>query len=184
MTVDRAFRPVPRRRASFRGASDRLALVGIVLVAVVLAALLFTLFDRQAEHSATQPVLLERGMSPGHRLLNQEAGRVLPGNSPRIARADALVTQVASRFRTSNDEAAALALKTRNTIAQEQPEDVLDVLGAAMFATEAVPREAMPALAPVLAAYAQARLNGANVAQARNVARSFVRLASDARRPR
>lgn len=168
----------PRR---WRGASDRSALVGIAIVAALLAMILFALFERQAGPSGTASALLERGMSPGHHLLNREAGRTLPSNAPHIRRADMLVTQVSTRFRTSKDHVAELALNTRNLIAKEQPENVLDVLDAALFATDGLLPQTVPPLAPVLAAYAQARLGGASVPVARGVARSFVQVAADGR---
>lgn len=155
------------------GASERTVIVTIVIAAVV-AILMFSLYDRPSGDSGTRGALVERGMSPGHRLLNRETGRTLPANSPRIQRADALITRVAARFRTSKDEASELALTTRNMIAEERPEDVLDVLDATLFATEGLAQGQVPALAPVLAAYAKARMGGGDVATARNITRSFV----------
>lgn len=155
------------------GATERTVIVAIVIAAVV-AILMFSLNDRPSRDSGAHGALLERGMSPGHRLLNQEAGRTLPANAPRIQRADALITRVSARFRTSKDKASELALTTRNMIAKERPEDVLDVLDATLFATEGLPPAQVPALAPVLAAYAKARLGGGDVATARSVTRSFV----------
>lgn len=171
---------MPRMRSS--GASHRATLVGIAILAA-LAILMFSLFDRRASQDAPPGALIERGMSPGHRMLNAEAGRTLPANSPRIQRADASITRVSARFGISKDRVADLALSTRNAIAKAQPEDVLDVLDAAMFATEGMAPAAITPLPPVLAAYAQARLNGATVADARAVARSFAELAANNRPP-
>jgi len=162
------------------GASHRATLIGVAILAAF-AVLMFSMFDRRSHQDAPPGALIERGMSPGHRMLNEEGGRTLPSNSPRIARADALVTRVSARFGTSKDRVADLALSTRNAIAKENAEDVLDVLDAALFATEGIAPSAVPPLAPVLAAYAQARLNGASPADARVVTKSFAELAAKQR---
>jgi len=169
-------------RASRLGASHRTTLIGIAILAA-LAVLMFSLFDRRSSQDAPPGALIERGMSPGHSMLNDEAGRTLPANSPRIPRADASITRVSARFGLSKDRVADLALATRSKIAAEQPEDVLDVLDAALFATEGMAPGAVTPLPPVFAAYAQARLNGASVEQARSIARSFAQVAAKDRRP-
>lgn len=171
------------RHHASSGASHRATLIGIAILAA-LAVLMFSMFDRRNSQDAPPGALVERGMSPGHRLLNEEAGGTLPSNSPRIPRADASITRVSARFGLSKDRVASLALSTRNAIAKSQPEDVIDVLDAALFATDGMAPDAVPALPPVLAAYAQARLNGAGVPEARAVTRSFAELASKNRAPR
>lgn len=168
--------PVPCRH-DYRGASTRFAMIAI-LVAAIVAIGVFALYDRHASQSDSRAGLLERGMSPGHRLLNQEAGRTLPSNAPRIQRADVLLTRASTRFRTSKEQVAELALQTRNAVAKQRPEDVLDVLEAVLFATDGLPAERIPPLAPILAAYAKIRLDGGTVVAARNVARSFAELAA------
>lgn len=173
----------PFRPPATRGVSHRATLIGIAILAA-LAILMFSLFDRRSSQDAPPGALIERGMSPGHRLLNQETGRTLPANSPRIQRADASITRVSARFGTSKDHVAELALSTRNTIAKQHREDVLDVLDAALFATEGMPARSVPPLAPILAAYAQARLGGASVTESRAVTRSFAQLAAKDRPPR
>lgn len=170
----------PRRTS--RGMSHRATLIGIAILAA-LAVLMFSLFDRRTSQDAPPGALIERGMSPGHHMLNEEAGHTLPSNSPRIPRADAAITRVSARFGMSKDRVADLALSTRNAIAKDHPEDVLDVLDASLFATEALPSHEVPPLAPVMAAYAQARLNGAAVPEARAVTRSFAQLAAKKRPP-
>lgn len=160
-----------------RGASQRFAMIAIVIAAIVAIAV-FALYDRHAGQSESRAGLLERGMSPGHRMLNEEAGRTLPSNAPRIQRADALLTRASARFRTSKEQVAELALQTRNAIAKERPEDVLDVLDAVLFATDGLPAGRVPPLAPILAAYAKIRMDGGSVVAARNVARSFAELAA------
>ncbi|HEY0661242.1 MAG TPA: hypothetical protein VGD21_07990 [Lysobacter sp.] len=147
-----------------------------ILAAAVVAILAFSIY--QWNSSVPDASLSQRGMSPGHRMLNLEAGRTLPANAPRIQRADALVTRVSNRFRTSKEKVAELALTTRNMIARKQPEDVLDVLDAALFATDGLAQGSVPPLAPVFAAYAQVRENGGTVAAARSVARSFAQMAA------
>jgi len=169
-------------RAPRLGASHRTTLIGIAILAA-LAVLMFSLFDRRSSQDAPPGALIERGMSPGHSMLIDEAGRTLPANSPRIPRADASITRVSARFGLSKDRVADLALATRSKIAAEQPEDVLDVLDAALFATEGMAPGAVTPLPPVFAAYAQARLNGASVEQARSIARSFAQVAAKDRRP-
>jgi len=169
-------------QTSHEGASHRTTLIGIAILAA-LAVLMFSLFDRRSSQDAPPGALMERGMSPGHHMLNEEAGRTVPSNSPRIQRADAAITRVSARFGLSKDRVADLALTTRNKIAASHPEDVLDVLDAALFATdEMAPGEIAP-LPPVFAAYAQARLNGASVAQARSITRSFAQTAAKHRPP-
>lgn len=165
-----------------QGMSHRTTLVGIAILAA-LAILMFSMFERRSSHEAPPGALIERGMSPGHRMLNDEAGHTLPANSPRIARADAAITRVSARFGLSKDRVAGLALSTRNAIAKERSEDVLDVLDAALFATDGMAAGAVPPLAPVFAAYAQARLNGAGVPEARAVTRSFAATAAKHRPP-
>lgn len=169
-------------RTSHAGASHRTTLIGIAILAA-LAVLMFSLFDRRSSQDAPPGALIERGMSPGHRMLNEEAGRTLPSNSPRIPRADASITRVSARFGLSKDRVASLALATRNKIAADHTEDVLDVLDAALFATDGMAADAIPPLPPVFAAYAQARLNGASVDQARTIARSFAQIAANNRPP-
>ena len=164
-------------QTSHDGVSHRATLIGIAILAA-LAVLMFSLFDRRGTQDAPPGALIERGMSPGHHLLNEEAGRTLPSNSPRIQRADASITRVSARFGISKDRVADLALATRNKIAASHPEDVLDVLDAALFATQDMAPGAVPPLPPVFAAYAQARLNGASVEQAGSVARSFAQVAA------
>jgi hypothetical protein len=159
------------------GASTRFAMIAIVVAALV-AIGAFALYERHGKQSQPGTALLERGLSPGHRLLNQEAGRTLPSNAPRIRRADVLLTRASTRFRTSKDQVATLALKTRNAVATTQQEDVLDVLDAALFATDGLPPGRVPPLAPILAAYAQIRMDGGTVVAARNAARSFAQLAA------
>mgnify|MGYP003575680225 FL=1 len=154
------------------GTSHRMTLAGIAVLAA-LAIVMFSLFDRRSSQDAPPGALIERGMSPGHRMLNEEAGRTLPANSPRIQRADAAITRVSARFGTSKDRVADLALSTRNEIVASQAEDVLDALDAALFATEGMPASSVPALSPVFAAYAQARRDGASVAEAREATRAF-----------
>lgn len=160
-----------------RGASPRFTMIAIAMAAIV-AIGVFAFYERHASQSDSRAGLLERGMSPGHRLLNQEAGRTLPSNAPRIQRADVLLTRASTRFRTSKEQVAELALQTRNAIAKERPEDVLDVLDAVLFATDGLPAGRVPALAPILAAYAKIRMDGGSVVAARHVARSFAELAS------
>ncbi|WP_309261053.1 hypothetical protein [Lysobacter arvi] len=160
--------------------SHRATLLGIAILAA-LALLMFSLFDRRDSHQAPPGALVERGMSPGHRMLNEETGRTQPANSPRIQRADAALTRASGRFGMSKDRVADLALSTRNAIGKERNEDVIDVLDAALFATEGMTPRDMPPLAPVFAAYAQARLNGASVEDARATARSFAKLAAKQR---
>ncbi len=167
--------PKPPRRSA--GASGRMTLV-VIAAAALIAILTFSLYERRTAQSDTHAGLLERGMSPGHRMLNREAGRTLPSNAPRIQRADALITRVASRFRISKDKVADLALTTRGMIADHQAEDVLDVLDAALFATDGMSPGQLPPLPPVFAAYAKARIDGASVAAAREVARSFAGVAA------
>jgi len=164
------------------GASHRATLIGIAILAA-LAILAFSLFERHGSQDAPPGALIERGMSPGHRLLNEEAGGTLPANTPRIQRADASITRVSARFGLSKDRVASLALSTRNAIHKEHTEDVVDVLDAALFATDGLPQEAMPPLPPVFAAYAQARLNGAGVPEARAVTRSFAEMTANKRAP-
>lgn len=165
-------------RNRHQGASTRFAMIAIVVAALV-AIGAFALYERHAGQSEPGTALLERGLSPGHRLLNQEAGRTLPSNAPRIRRADMLLTRVSTRFRTSKDQVATLALTTRNAIASGRQEDVLDVLDAALFATDGLPSGRVPPLAPILAAYAQIRMDGGTVVAARNAARSFAQLAAE-----
>jgi len=164
------------------GVSHRTTLIGVAIL-VAIAVLTFSMFDRKGSQDTPPGALVERGMSPGHRMLNEEAGRTLPANSPRIQRADAAITRVSARFGLSKDRVASLAMSTRDAIAKDHPEDVLDVLDAALFATEGMAPGEIPPLPPVLAAYAQARLNGANVADARAVARSFAQTAAKHRPP-
>ncbi|BDU16727.1 hypothetical protein [Lysobacter auxotrophicus] len=162
------------------GASHRATLIGLAIL-VALAILAFSLFERHGSQDAPPGALVERGMSPGHRMLNEESGRTLPSNTPRIQRADAAITRVSARFGLDQDRVADLALSTRNAIHKQHTEDVVDVLDAALFATEGLPPEAIPPLPPVLAAYAQARLNGAGVPEARAVTRSFVETVANKR---
>lgn len=170
--------PVRARPARCTGSASRMTL--LILVAAALAAILFfAAYDRRAPDSEARSSLLEQGMSPGHRMLNREAGRTLPSNSPRIPRADSLITRVSSRFRASKDHVADLALTTREMIAKHQAEDVLDVLEAALFATDGLDANRIPPLAPVLAEYARVRTGGANTAAARDAARSFAKAAAE-----
>jgi len=164
------------------GVSHRATLIGIAILAA-LVVLMFSMFDRRSSQDAPPGALVERGMSPGHRMLNEEAGRTLPANSPRIQPADAALTRVSARFGLSKDRVASLAMSTRNAIAKDHPEDVIDVLDAALFATEDMAPGGTPPLPPVFAAYAQARLNGASVADARAVTRSFAQTAAQHRPP-
>jgi hypothetical protein len=153
--------------------------VAVVVIAALLVVLAFSHYHRKEAQSGESTVLLERGMSPGHRLLSQEAGRTLPSNAPRIRQADALLTRVSNRYRMSIAKVAELALTSRNAIAKESPEDVLDVLDAALFATEGMPQASIPPLAPVFAAYIKARLGGASVQDAHAITRSFAEVAAD-----
>jgi hypothetical protein len=158
------------------GRTGWMMLVAIAVAALV-AILVFAHYERRTTDVGTQAGLLQRGMSPGHRMLNQEAGRTLPSNAPRIQRADALITRVSTRFRLSKDKVVELALSTHGMIVSQQPEDVLDVLDAALFASEGLPQGQVP-LAPVFAAYAKARLDGIGVTGAREIARSFAQVAA------
>ncbi len=159
------------------GASWRTTLV-VIAVAALVAILAFALYELRDTGSDTRTGLLERGMSPGHRMLNQEAGRTLPSNSPRIQRADALITRVSSRFRLSKDKVADLALATRGKIAVHQSEDIFDVLDAALFATDGIPPGDIPSLPALLAAYSRVRIDGGSVLDARNGARVFAHVAA------
>ncbi|MBU8976499.1 hypothetical protein JI752_010155 [Lysobacter sp. MMG2] len=175
MTDDR-IRPSLARSGSPRrcgGVTGR-TMLGVIAAAALVVVLMVSVYERRANEAGTHGALLERGMSPGHRMLNQEAGRTLPSNAPRIQRADALVTRVSGRFRTSKEKAAQLALITRDSIAKKHPEDVLDVLDAALFATEGMAPGSVPPLEPVLGLYAKARLEGAGVPAARDMTRAFV----------
>lgn len=178
MTDGRICPPFVRSSSPRRcgGVSGRTVL-GVIAAAALVVIFMISLYERRANEAGTQGSLLERGMSPGHRLLNQEAGRTLPSNAPRIQRADALITRVSERFRTSKEKTAELALITRDSIAREHPEDVLDGLDAALFATEGMAPGSMPPLASVFAAYAKARMDGATVAAARDATRASAQAA-------
>lgn len=170
--------------ASGNGMANRKILV-VIVIAAIAAILFFSLYQRHGSDSGALTSPQERGMSAGHHLLNQEAGRTLPSNAPRIPRADALITRASSRFHMSKEQVADVALTTRNLIAKEHPEDVLDVLYATLFATEGIAPDQMPAMAPVAAAYAKVRMSGGSVAAARDVARQFAQMAAqDAARNR
>ncbi|MDI9239833.1 hypothetical protein QLQ15_13055 [Lysobacter sp. LF1] len=162
---------------SGNGTADRKTLV-IIVIAALAAILFFSLYQRHGTDSGTLTSPQERGMSAGHRLLNQEAGRTLPANAPRIPRADALITRASGRFRMSKEQVSDVALTTHNLIARERPEDVLDVLDATLFATDGIAPEQVPAMAPVAAAYAKVRMSGGTVAAARDVARQFAQMAA------